>query len=112
MRQILIMETNVEHTRSTDDPLVRINREVPLWSLLTGLALVAAQAAALYYNQQSQTELLKGQAETIKELSRTVTDLSSRIQKVNLDNVRYEFQIQDLDRRVQAIERSPKPPIR
>lgn len=93
------------HVREEDQAqIVRVTRDVPLWSIISALVVVGVQAAALYYGQVRQTELLNTQSSTIKELTAQVQQLSVDITKSNLKAVEYDFRIGDLSRRVQQLE--------
>lgn len=96
-----------------DDNLgIRISRTVPVWAVITGLCFLVAQAVALQLGQSSQGEKilnlsssLREQTQTIKDLDAKVSNLSVDLTKANLKGVEYDFRLNDLDRRINTLER-------
>lgn len=100
----LFRETDSMQHRQDDQQSIKITREVPLWSLLTGLALVAAQAGLLYSNQLHQADTLRDQADSIKGFTLQIENLSKQISDANLKVAGYEFRITSLETRLSNVE--------
>lgn len=93
------------HQRQHDDrDAIRIVREVPLWGLLSGLAVVVAQAFALYYGQERLSGLVTQQATDIREMRVVVENLRNELGVKNLKDAEHDFQIEALKARLSQIE--------
>lgn len=80
-----------------EDPPIKITREIPLWGVLGVVATIIGQAAVVWFTQKEQGAQL---VQVISEL-RQVTD---SIRQSDVRNERHELKIEDLQRRVQALE--------
>jgi hypothetical protein len=90
--------------RQEDGQLVRITREVPLWSIITAGVALTASAVALQLTQLQILEKVREQGETIRTLSVQVLQLSSDLTKANSKAEIADLRINDLDRRLRNIE--------
>lgn len=84
------------HTRS-DDPPVKITREIPLPWLVGIVAIGVFQAILIWFNQQAQTE-------QIKTLGSDVRALSVDIGAKNLKDVEHDLKLSDHERRIVGLE--------
>lgn len=93
----------------------RVRWEVPLPWLISGMVLICAQAAIVYFGQIRQGELQQEQAiaikelrleqsASIKELTRQVRELSQIITINNVKDVEHDLKLADHDRRLTLIE--------
>lgn len=86
------------------DSGIRIRWEVPLPWLISGMALICAQAAVVYFGQVRQGELQQSQSIAIKEMTKEMRDLNSLITSNNVKDVEHDLKLADHDRRIQAVE--------
>lgn len=85
------------HTRSDDTPLMKVNREIPVWSLVTCIALIILQAAGMFFTQLEH-------GKTLIKLENQVSTLTVEITKTNMKTVEYDFRLGDIDRRLARME--------
>ena len=104
-------ENGMAHTRS-DDPPVKITREIPLPWLVGIVAAGFLQAALMYFKQETQgaaiEKLSLSQTEEIRKLSTQVQQLSTDIGTKNLKDVEHDLKIADHERRVLSLEARTK----
>lgn len=82
----------------------RIGQELPLPWLLGIIAIIGAQAVAVYYQVARQGELV---ADLIKQVSQLSSDIGAK----NLKDVEHDMRLADHDRRMLTIESlTRKPP--
>ena len=81
---------------------LKITREIPLWGILSVVGALGAQAVALYYGQQALTAKMA-------EVSAEVRALSAAGRQADVDRVQARYQLDDLARRVNELERRAKP---
>ncbi len=103
MSRATFEDTNPMHRRG-DEPFIKISREVPLWSIVTGLGGILLQAVLLYSNQLHQSDTLVAQALTIKEMAAQIGALSTQIGDANIKATGYEVRITELERRLTFVE--------
>lgn len=87
-----------------DDARVRMKYEVPLTWLLGVMAVIVGQAAAVYFAQQRQGELIVILAESNRELAAQVRVLSVLLNNKDIKDVQHDLQLADHDRRLLSIE--------
>lgn len=93
-------------TRETDTGIIKITREVPLWSLASAIGLVALQAVGLYYRQDDLAKTQITQNESIRSLTAEVKSLGAAISAKDMKDLEHDYKIVDLDRRVTKTELS------
>jgi len=88
-------------TRESDHvegaPLVRITRDIPLPWILGALALLAVQAASLYFGQVDLSKRTSEMAADIKQIKEEVN-------RTGIKNIEIAYQVGDLNRRVMVLE--------
>lgn len=92
------------HHRADDIAPIRITREIPLWGILSFLAMLALNALSMYYGQIEQGKEIRNGNEAIKALSQKVEVLSTAISSKDTKDVEHDFLIADTRRRLDAIE--------
>ena len=85
------------HVREEDVPLLKVSREIPVWSLVTGIGLIILQAAGMFFTQLDH-------GKTLIKLEDRVTTLTAEITKTNMKTVEYDFRLGDIDRRLSRME--------
>lgn len=77
--------------------VVKVTKEIPLWALITCIGAFAGQGVAVYYGQVRQGE----------KITEMTTELRAVVSKLNDNAVKaatVEYQVNDLQRRVTALE--------
>lgn len=87
---------DMTHTRS-DDPPIKITREIPMPWLIGIIGAGFLQAVLVYYKQDAQ-------AEAIVKLTAEVRQLSTDIGSKNLKDVEHDLKIADHERRILSLE--------
>lgn len=95
----------MDHARKEDDgQLLRVTREVPLWSIVSGLALVMGQAIGLYTNQMNLTNTIAVQADAIRTLSNQYAKMSADVSTLGFTGLKNQMKLEEFDRRLNAVE--------
>lgn len=95
----------MDHTRREDEgQLLHVTREVPLWSIVSGLALVLGQAIGLYVNQMNLTTTIAVQADSIHTLSNQYAKMSADVSALGFTGLKNQMKLEEFDRRIQLIE--------
>lgn len=94
------------HNHRSTDTFVggTIKREVPIWSLITMIGFVAAQALGMYVEQREQRSALSSVASTQADINRQLTELAKELGNKNLKDIEHDLKIDDLRRRVTLLE--------
>lgn len=91
-----------------NDPPVHIDRKIPLWGLLTALAIVAVQAVLMYIEQREQGVALRSIISTQSDTNKQLTEVAKELGNKNLKDVEHDLKLADLERRTAAIETALK----
>lgn len=98
--------------RDTDTIGLRVTRSVPIWSVLTALVVIVAQAVSLQLGQSRQGELIADANQKLLEQKGAISALAIKVElfsaalnDANLRTARIEYRLDDHDRRVNALER-------
>lgn len=86
------------HRRAEDPSSFTITRAIPLPWVLGVIFAIAAQAAVVYFTQQRQGEL-------IVTLTTEVKTLTASVNTNNVTDVKHDFKIADIERRLESLER-------
>ena len=77
--------------------IVRVNREIPLWGILTMLGLAVVPAVNTYYSNKAQGEQLAAVAADVRAIQ-------SDVNKAVVQNAEVRFRLDDYLRRLQNLE--------
>ena len=98
--------------RLDDAVSLRVTRSVPVWSILAAFALFVGQAVTLQLGQTRQGELIvdlsrkiSEQNDSIRELRGLVNVISEKAHEARVRSAQNDYKLEDLDRRVNALER-------
>lgn len=80
---------------------VKITREIPLWGILSVVAILGGQAVSTYYGQQQLTE-------KVTLLTTEVRTLSHDLNRAANAQTGFQYQLEDLRRRVESVEDAVK----
>lgn len=93
-------------------PRLRIKYEAPLPWLVGLIGIGIVQAAAVYYGQQRQGELISAQSVVIEQLRADIKTLALQVGTNNVADVRHDLQIADHERRINVIEQHQQKGLR
>lgn len=83
---------------------VHITREIPLWGILTVLGAFAGQAVALYYSNAGLAKSFDEQNAKLTSVAADVRAINAELNQNNVRNAQSGYRLDDLTRRVTAIE--------
>ena len=83
--------------RHTDEPFVRVTREVPFPWLVGIVAMGVANAAVMYYKQNEQDKKMTDILTELRQMAASVAQSS-------LKDVEHDLKIADLQRRILILE--------
>lgn len=86
------------------EPILRIGREVPLWSIVSGLAVIVVQAVGLYVNQINLTNTIAVQADSIHTLSAQYAKLSTDVSTLGTSGLESKLKLEEMNRRLSILE--------
>jgi len=95
---------NPQHTRADDPAAVIIDRKIPLWGIFSVIGAFCIQAAVVWNGQNLQAAELRHQSEQIQELTTQVKAMASQLGAKDAVDVKQDFRIDELERRVMTIE--------
>jgi hypothetical protein len=87
-----------------DQRPVHITREIPLWGIITVLGAFAGQAVALYYSNAGLAKSFEEQNTKLTSVAADVRAINAELNQNNLRNAQSGYRLDDLTRRVTAIE--------
>lgn len=87
--------------------IVHIDRKIPLWGVLGGLAVVTVQALAMYITQREQGTLLQQTVKQSSELGVQIEELRKELGQRNLKDVERDIRLNDQERRIRVLEDRP-----
>lgn len=87
-----------------DLPRLRVTREVPLWGILSMLAVIASWGISSYYAQLRQGEELIRQGARQVEMVIDLRNIGTKIQESMLKTVELSVQVSHLEQRIRALE--------
>jgi uncharacterized coiled-coil protein SlyX len=104
-------------TRDDDFAGIRVSRTVPSWALFTAVIGFVIQFVALQLGQTRQEERIVDlskkiaeQSVSIKEVALRVDSISDKAQEVRFKAANTDYRIEDLERRLNAVEQARKRP--
>lgn len=80
------------------DPPIKIVREVPLWGLVTALALIAGQAISMFITQARQGDAQVALATQITAQTEQIKHLAQAVTSNNLKDMEHDMKIQQLEK--------------
>ena len=83
--------------RHTDEPFVRVTREVPFPWLVGLVGMGIANAAVMYYKQSEQDKKMTDILTELRQITATVN-------QNNLKDVEHDLKIADIQRRLLVLE--------
>jgi len=95
---------NAQHIRADDPEAVTIDRKIPLWGIFSVIGAFCIQAVVVWNGQQLQASELRHQSEQIQELTTQVKAMASQLGAKDAIDVKQDFRIDELERRVLTIE--------
>lgn len=82
---------------------VKITREIPLWGILSVVAMLGGQAVSTYYGQAQLTE-------KVILLTTEVRTMNQELNRATNAQTGFEYKLEDLRRRLEAVEDALRPP--
>lgn len=91
-------------SRATDPEGMTIDRKIPLWGVVLIVAGFVGQGVLVWDGQNLQAAEIRHQSETITKLSDQVKAMSSQLVAKDAVDIKQDFRIDELERRVLTIE--------
>jgi hypothetical protein len=85
---------------------LRVTRSVPVWSIVTGLIFVVAQAVALQLGQLRLNELVSDQTRIVSKLTDQLEATNKELRSNQFDIFKHDNALKDLERRMNLMERA------
>lgn len=82
---------------------VKITREIPLWGILSVVAMLGGQAVSTYYGQAQLTE-------KVILLTNEVRTMNQELNRATNAQTGFEYKLEDMRRRIEAVEDALRPP--
>lgn len=108
-----LSDTSPMRLHDGDTVSLRVTRSVPVWSLIAGAIAVVVQAVTLHLGQVRQAELIAGLSQKIAEqnvgierLVARMEGLAERTNEAKNSAARADYKLEDVERRVSALERA------
>lgn len=90
--------------RATDDQGLKINREIPLWGLLTMAIALIGQAILMWNGQNMQAQEMRHQSEQIQDLAQQVKAMATQLATKDGTDIGQNLRLDELSRRVGFLE--------
>lgn len=91
-------------SRATDPDGVTIDRKIPLWGVLCVVGALLGQGALVWNGQSLQAAEIHHQSDQIHKLSDQVEAMARQMQAKDAVDIKQDFRIDELERRVLAVE--------
>lgn len=102
--------STMTHQRSTDSLNLRVSREIPLWGIITALAIFAGQAISVYYNQVAQGKDLATVQQTATRIDSKLESVVTAQTELKLKDVERDMRITMLTNRIAVLENALQRP--
>lgn len=97
----------MQHRRS-EDPPVKITREIPLPWLITCIAVIAGQALLMWTGQREQAAAIAQLGAQMSEQTKQINALSEKVGVGNLKDLEHDLKLNDFSRRIGDLEMHQK----
>lgn len=94
--------------RGNDQSLVKIDRSIPLWGILSVCALLAGNGVTTYFGFQKWADATAENTQELKRLSGIVSAMDVRYAEMNARLQEHERRLNEIGARVMMVEQQRK----